>query len=99
LFLQAGSTAIGSAVPPVTPASRLRFVPPEVSRQTSAALTARTHPTCRTSIHGVNESLPAVRVCSTASGHAAYDAQWTARQTRCPIRSRSRLVAMTAAAR
>ncbi len=31
-FLQAGSTATGSAVPPVTAASRLRFVPPDVRR-------------------------------------------------------------------
>src|SRR6185369_1940597 len=98
-FRHAGSTATGSAVAPVTAASRLRFVPPDVSRWTRAALTATMHVPWTASIQSDHESLPAVNVCSTASGHAAYDAQWMARQTWWPIRSRSRLVTMTARTR
>ena len=98
-FLQAGSTATGSAVPPVTAARRLRLVPPAVRRQTSAALTARMLAPCTASIQRANESLPAVSVCSTASGQAAYEAQWMARHVRCPIRSRRRLVRIKAAVR
>ena len=40
-FLQAGSTATGSAVPPVDGREAAAVVPPAVRRQTSAALTAR----------------------------------------------------------
>lgn len=60
---------------------------------------ARAHRPRTASSQTENESLPAVRVCSIASGHDAYEAQWTARHARWPIRSRMRLVTITAATR
>ena len=84
---------------PATSPSELRIDPPTVRRQMREAPTARQHAPVIASIHGAKASLPAVRLWRTAIGHAAHASQWTARQSRWPIRSRTRLVMMTATSR
>src|SRR5439155_26494824 len=70
-----------------------------VTRHPTPASTTAAHDRYTVRAHGAPASVPELNPCTIATGQHAYALQCTARQTRYPMRRRSKLVITRAASR